>query len=276
MRFPLCFLAVAVVLSPRGAVVLADGPQIQITGENGKIVTRTLLLDEPYAEHLTGEKSVYVIPVRENLGAWYSRPNGEFNPALNLPTYYSGPGIAYGYGYDPMNPADVDFAPGSIIRLGFTSGLKRWDGAAFVDAGATEVEAFRGSFAAPTATARTSDSGPFASIAYAAVDYAVEGADVHNTTRFRLLGDGISPATASLDAVYLLSLQYSSTQPAMMSSDPFYFVLNKNMPLSTVQSAVNSLGVSPDVVQFVPEPAAIGLAACGLLYFVRTLRNRGR
>jgi hypothetical protein len=259
----MCIASLTVTLAAPG-VAKAHGPQIQITGDAGKIVTRTLLPDGPYSDTLTSEKSVYVIPVKENLGAWYSRPNGAINPATMLPQFYSGPGIAYGYGYDPANPTDVDFAPGSVISLGFTDGLKLWNGAAFQDAGVTELEAFRGNFSAPTATARTSDSGPFAGIAYDAVNFTVEGAEVHNTTRFRLLGDGNSPLASSPDGVYLVGLQLTSTQVGMAASDPFYFVLHKNADRATVGSAIVSLNIDPALVQFVPEPAAGVLAVCGL------------
>jgi len=263
MRTSLMALCV-VVLAAASGTALAHGPQIQITGETGKIVTRTLLLEAPYGHQLTAEKSVYVMPLREYLGAWYARPNGVIDPVLMIPTYYSGPGIAYGSGYDPMNPTDVDFTPGSVISLGFTAGLQLWNGAAFVDAGATEIEAFRGQFNAPSASARTSDLGPFASLAFPTVSYAAEE-DSHATSRFQLLGEGSSPTSASPDGVYLLSLQLTSNQQDMAASDPFFFVLNKNMPLSVAQAAVASLNVDPSRVQVVPEPAAIALGALGLI-----------
>jgi hypothetical protein len=262
------------ILTARAA--LAHGPQIQITGETGQIVTRTLLPDGPYSDALSAEKSVYVIPIKQNLGAWYSRPNGAINPATMLPEFYSGPGIAYGYGYDPASPTDVDFTPGSVISLGFTDGLKLWNGAAFGDVGVTELEAFRGNFPAPTATARTSDAGPFASIDHAAVDFVADGAEAHSTMRFRLLGDGVSPLASSPDGVYLVGLQLSSTQAGMAPSDPFYFVLHKNADRTTVESAVASLNVDPALVQFVPEPASVGLAAFGLAGALAAIRLRRR
>jgi hypothetical protein len=252
----------------------AHGPQIQITGDTGKIVTRTLLPDGPYSNSLTAEKSVYVITVKENLGAWYLRPNGAINLATMLPEFYSGPGIAYGFGYDPANPTDVDFATGSVISLGFTDGLKLWNDATFQDACVTELEAFRGNFSAPTATAKTSDLGPFASVATPAVDYAADGDEVHSTIRFRLLGDGLSPLTSSPDGVYLASLQLTTSQVGIAASDPFYFVLHKNADRATIDAAVASLNLDPALVQIVPEPASRALAACGLALTIATLRRR--
>jgi hypothetical protein len=257
----ICFLplmAVATIVD--GA--WAHGPQIQITGEGGKIVTRELILDGPYSDSLTDVKSVYVMPVRENVGVWYSRPNGEIDPALHVPAFFSGPGIAYGYGFDLSHPSSAAFTPGSEFSLNFTAGPRRWDGAAFVDPGPVQVEAFRGSIGAPTATAHTSDAAPFASLPFGAVNYGTDGDEVHVTSRFRLLGDGVSPAVESPDGVYLLSLQLENTRTA--ASDPFYFVLNKNQPRTTVDAAVASLNIATPLVQFVPEPGAVGLSIFGL------------
>ena len=173
-------------------------------------------------------------------------------------------------------PGDVDFTPGSQIRLAFTAGLKLWNGAAFADAAVTELESFLGSFVAPTAVARTSDSGPFASIAFAPVNFAADGDEVHATSRFRLLGDGSSPTTASPDGVYLLSLQLTSNQVGLAPSDPFFFVLNKNSDRATVEAAVASLGIAPGLVQFVPEPSSAAIAVVGVALTSLRARRRRR
>ncbi len=86
MRLFCSLIAAAAALATQFAA--AHGPQIQITGESGKITTRRLLLDGPYSTTLTAETSVYVMPLKEHLGVWYSRPNGEINPVLQAPVFY--------------------------------------------------------------------------------------------------------------------------------------------------------------------------------------------
>jgi hypothetical protein len=238
----------------------AHGPQIQITADGGKLVTHELLLEGPYSDQLSSPASVYVMPVMENLGVWYTRPNTAINPALQLPKYYSGPGLAYGFGYNSASPA-AGIEAGSVLRLSFNAGFKRWTGSEFGDAGSVELEAFRGSPAAPTASARTSDAAPLGAIDFEPVDYSREGAESHQTLRFRLLGDGVSPLAASPDGVYLASLNLSTSQPNMGDSEPFAFVLNKRGGAAAVQAAIASLGVDPDRIQQVPEPGGLPLAA---------------
>jgi hypothetical protein len=244
----------------------AHGPQIQLTNDNNKIVTRELLLDGPYSTVLSAPKRVYVMPVLPFDGAWYSRPNSAIDPILLVPQFPSGPGLAYGY--DLADGGPQAFEAGSVLSVGFTAGLKRWDGAAFVDAGATELKAFRGSnpdISTPAANfAITSDTGPFDSVSMAAVaaGYGSEGAEVHGGLRFALLGDGTSPTSTSPDGIYLLSLQLSSTQAGLTASEPYYFVLNKGGAWSSVEAAVGTLGVSPALQQWlVPEPASALIAA---------------
>jgi hypothetical protein len=246
---------------------MAHGPQIQITDEGGKIVTRELLVEGPYSHTLTAPKSVYVMPLVDNLGVSYARPNNVHFVAPGVPTYYSGPGLAYGYGYDATTNPEP-FALGSKFGLAFVDGLKTWNGAAFVDPVAAEFEAFTGGFGAPTGVARTTDAGSFASLPVPAgastVAFASDGDEAHGSVRYRYLGDGVTPSSAP-SGVYLLSLQITSTQSGLQPSDPFYFMLNKNAGLAAVQSAVASLGVAPSQVQFVPEPSSLALAVCGLL-----------
>lgn len=249
------------------STALAHGPQIQITNDNNKIVTRELLNDGPYSDSLTAPKSVYVMPLLEFSGVWYSRPNNE--QLAGLPAFPSGPGLAYGY--DLTNGGPQAFAAGSVISVGFLDGLKLWNGAAFADAGVTELKAFRGSnpnIATPDANfAITSDAGPLDSLSLAAVaeNYGADGDEVHGSFRWALLGDGSSPTSTSLDGVYLLKLQATSTQGGLAASDPYYFVLHKNAAPEAVAAAVNSLGFAPGLVQVVPEPsAALMLAAVGV------------
>jgi hypothetical protein len=144
------------------------------------------------------------------------------------------------------------------------------------------VKAFRGSTAeinSPAANfAVTSDVAPFDTVALPAVaaNYGADGAEVHSSLRIALLGDGTSPTSVSADGVYLVSLQISSTQAALTSSDPFYFVLNKNAAWSTVVAAVNSLGVASSRQQWVvPEPEC-SLVACTFVAGLITVRGRTR
>ena len=247
----------------------AHGPQIQVTRSSGKIVTRELFGDGPYGTTLTAPKSVYVMPLFQHLGVWLSHPNDARLPG-NVPEFPSGPGLAYGYGYDATtNPAP--FPVGSQFELGFVAGLKSWNGSAFVDAGATQLEAFRGS-GVNLVTARTSDAGPFASIKFpsviapaAGISFGADGGEVHTSVSYRMLGDGASTASALADDIYLAGLQLGSTDPAIAPSDPFYFILNKNGSPASIQAAVASLGIDPSRIQFsVPEPTSLMIAAGSL------------
>lgn len=271
--FSVCACAVLTVSSAS-----AHGPQIQITNDGGKIVTRTLHLDGPYSTALSAPKSVYVMPALPFSGVWYSRPNQAIDPILLTPSFPSGPGFAYGYDLADGGPQAFD--AGSVFSATFTAGLKLWNGATFADAGVSELKAFRGSdptISTPAANfAVTSDAGPFDSVSMAAVaaGYGGEGAEVHGSLRFALLGDGSSPTSASPDGVYLVSFQLSSTQAGLSPSDPYFFVLNKNAPWSTVESAVASLGIAPSLQQWaVPEPASCLLVLMGVAY-VAGIRGR--
>jgi hypothetical protein len=257
----------------------AHGPQIQLTIDNNKLVNRQLLIDSPYSTTLTPPTSAYVFPAKEFNNIWYTRPNGELN-GLGQPVYYSGPGIAFGY--DQVDGGPEAFTVGSLVSVGFTTGLKKWDGSTLADAGAMELEIFRGS-GASLQTARTLDAGPSGVVNYAAIPaplngvaYNGEGIDAHNTTRFRFLGDGLSTSVAPADGVYVVGLQYRTTQAGISPSDPFYFVISKNGSAAAVAGAVGVLGLSAAQVQFVPEPngmaAALGLIACGLGF----VRRRGQ
>jgi hypothetical protein len=254
----------------------AHGPQIQTTLNAGKIVTREIVDEPAYHTSLSDPKTVYVIPLGEFLGVWRAQPDASLLPD-GTPEFVGWPGFAYGYGYDPVtNPAP--FPLGSKFILGFTAGMKSWNGSAFTDAGPTEAEAYRGSSASPTALAKTSDSGPFQSLMFpsgSGITFASEGADVHNTVNYRMLGDGSSTTSALPDGIYLLSMQLSNTQSGINPSDPFYFVLNKNTPWSTVSNAVGSLGIASALQQWaVPEPEAIGLMALAIIGSSRARPSR--
>lgn len=276
-----CMIALAVSVGLTAVAARAHGPQIQITIDNNKIVNRELHLDGPYGNAVTAPKSVYVMSLLPFEGVWYSRPNGELDPITQLPAFPSGPGLAYGS--DLADAGPQAFAAGSVLSINFTEGLKRWNGTTFVDAGATQLKAFRGSNANITTPVEnfgiTSDAGPFDGLSLPAIatDYGADGAEVHNSVRFALLGDGTSPTSTSPDGIYSLSLKILSTQTGLAASDSYYFVLYKNAPMTQVMAAVSSLGFASSAVQWVtPEPSAIALASLGLIGFMTSRRHSNR
>lgn len=256
----------------------AHGPQMQVTNDNGKIVTRNVILDGPYSTQLTTPKSTYVMPLLESSGIWYSRPNPQVDAITQAPLFTSGPGLAYGY--DLADGGPQAFAAGSVLSVQLTSGLQRWDGSQFVDAGTTQLKAFRGSDPAiqtPDANfAVTSDAAPFDSLSLAALaeNYGSEAEEAHASIRYVLLGDGASPTSAASDGVYLVSLRLTSSQTDLAASDPYQFVLHKNANPTALSAAIGSLNVPADRVQYVPEPGTCGLLLVGLGVLVRQVRRR--
>lgn len=280
-----CIYAHAIGVALVSSLAYAHGPQIQITNDGDQIVTRELILEQPYYSSLTAPKSVYVMPLRKFNGVWYSRPNDAPHAILpGQPAYFSGPGFAYGY--DLADGGPQEFEEDSVLSVAFTDGLKLWNGATFDDAGDTQLKAFRGSeINAATNFAVTSDGGPSSdvTIATVAADYGSAGADVHSTIRYGLLGNGSSPTSPSPNGVYLATLQLSSTQDGPASSDEFSFLLYKHTPLDAVTEAVAALGVDPSQVQWlVPEPGSLVLLSGGVFGFllgrrrVVPARNRRR
>ena len=108
----------------------AHGPQIQIavdTGNTNTIVTRRLLLDEPYssAVGLTVPVSVYVMPVSpvSFVGQPVSR-------VKSSDTQVFGPGFTYGY--DQTLGGDRLFKANLNLHI---NGLQIWDGTDFIPTG---------------------------------------------------------------------------------------------------------------------------------------------
>lgn len=124
-------------------VVFAHGPQMQITNDNGKIVTRNVIPDGPYSTQLTSPKLTYVMPLLDSNGVRYSRPNPELDALTQVPLFPSGPGLAYGF--DLADGGTQAFAADSVLSVQLIAGLQRWNGSQFVDAGDTQLKAFRGS-----------------------------------------------------------------------------------------------------------------------------------
>lgn len=261
------FFAALILWACSAGLVSAHGPQLQITNVGGKITTREVFLDEPYAP-LSSPKSVYIIPMLPTSGQFFSRPNDE-EAAPGVPAFNSGPGLAYGLG--------GTFNAGFNFRLTFADGLKIWDGLSFVDPGLEQIQAFRGNFNNPSSTALTSDAGPFATLNFPTIP-AGYAESAHSSASFRLLGDGVSPTAASDNGVYLLSLQLSSTDPNLNPSDPFFFLLYKNVPLDQALAAARGLNVSSAQIQVVPEAGSVvmGLIATAGLGCLAIRKRAGR
>lgn len=246
------FVAIATLLGfGLHAPAWGHGPQIQLTAEAGKIVTRQVLIDA-YVP-LSPETSIYVLPVASVSNIWVVQPPG---------TAGSGPGIAPGVGF--VDAASHPFKTGNYTTS-IVDGLKKWNGASFVDAGDTQMQLYKTVSGNPL-TATTTDSGPFASITY---PLTVANDEAHTGMGFRFLGAGISNTSPLADGVYLLSLKVSTA--GLTDSDPFYFVLPKGVSPEEAGQATLTFaaqqGIARDAVQAmtaIPEPASLTLAAAGI------------
>lgn len=227
------------------------GPQMQLTAEAGKIVTRQVMIDD-YTP-VTAATSIYVLPVASVSNIWVVQPSG---------TAGSGPGIAPGVGF-------VDAASHPLKTGDYTTsivdGLKKWNGASFVDAGDAQLQLYKTVSGNPL-TATTTDVGPFAGITY---PLSVTSDEAHTGMGFRFLGDGVSNTSALADGVYLLSLKVSTA--GLTDSDPFYFVLPKGVsPMEAGQATfafAGQQGIGVGAIQAmtaIPEPASLALAAMAI------------
>jgi len=238
------------------------GPQIQLTAEAGKIVTRQVLVDE-YVP-LSPATSIYVLPVANISSIWVVQPPG---------TTGSGPGIAPGVGF--IDAASHPFKTGNYTTS-IVDGLKKWNGASFVDAGDVQLQLYKTASGNPL-TATTTDSGPFASITY---PLTMDSEEAHTGMGFRFLGDGVSNTSALADGVYLLSLKVSTS--GLADSDPFYFVLPQGVSPEEAGQATLTFagqqGIARDAVQAlaaIPEPTSLALAALAIGGCIAT-RHRQR
>lgn len=269
MRFfsrPLAALAASAAFT---SAAFAHGPQIQLTNDGNKIVTRNLFLDEPYRTTLSPVKSVYVMPLVPRTTTpgteWDTQPNTNVRDATGTP-YTSGPGFAYGYGwtYDTSSSTYTSTFP---IRKAFTltalGGLQRWNGSAFVNTNLEQLQLVRGeTFETATETGVT--GGADSSVLFTPITAPTGPAalDKHSSVSYRLLGQGaggLDPFAATRDGVYLATFEMSINDAGIAKSDPFSFVVYKNAPLSDVQAAVGQAFPNASAVQFVPEPAGAGL-----------------
>ena len=233
------------------APVWGHGPQMQLTAEAGKIVTRQVLVDE-YVP-LSPVTSIYVLPVANVSNVWVVQPPG---------TAGSGPGIAPGVGF--VDAASHPFKTGNYTTS-IVDGLKKWSGASFVDAGDAQLQLYKTVSGNPL-TATTTDSGPFASLTY---PLTIANEESHTGMGFRFLGDGVSNTSELADGVYLLSLKLSTA--GLTDSDPFYFVLPKGVSPEQAGQATLAFagqqGIARDAVQAlaaIPEPAGLTLAASAI------------
>ena len=245
-----CSIACAIVIS-LVQTVRAHGPQIQLTAEGGKIVTRQVMVD--VYSPASPKTSIYVLPVAEVSSVWVVQPPG---------TAGSGPGIAPGVGF--VDAATHPFKSGGYATS-IADGLKKWNGSNFVDAGATQLQLYKTVSGNPL-TATTSDVGPFESLAY---NLNVASDEAHSGMGYRFLGDGVSSASALADGVYLLSLQLSA--PGLTESDPFYFVLPKGVTPAEAGQATFAFaqqqGIDADAIQAmaaIPEPTGVALAVAAI------------
>ena len=254
------WMAVSAIVAA-GAPAWAHGPQIQLTAEAGKIVTRQVMIDH-YAP-VTAATSIYVLPVANVSNRWLVQPPG---------TTGSGPGIAPGVGF--LDAASHPFKTGNYTTS-LVDGLKRWNGTNFIDAGAVQLELYKTVNGTPV-TATTSDVGPFASIAYG---LEVTSDEAHTGMGYRFLGDGLSNTSPLADGVYLLSLKVSTA--GLTDSDPFYFVLPKGVSASEAGAATFALaqqqGIANGAIQAmtaIREPTGLALAVFAIGGCVAAQRRR--
>ena len=164
------FALVAALVATAAPVLHAHGPQIQLTAEAGKIITGQVMIDD-YVP-VSPETSLYVLPVVNGSSQWLVQAPG---------TAGSGPGIAVGFGF--FDAASHPFKTGNYTTS-IVDGLKKWNGASFVDAGATQLQLYKTVSGNPL-TATTTDVGPFASLAYS---LSVADEEAHTGMGYRFLG----------------------------------------------------------------------------------------
>lgn len=269
------------VVSP---LALGHGVQIQITHNagSGLIETREIVHTDSRPDMITDLKRVYVMPLMPQVGGagdgWYSRPD-DARDVFGNPIHPTGPGVSFQYD-SQLSGAGWAFSGSSTLPnlqstnfgLSFSRSLGLWDGAAFIDPGQEQLQAFRGDgTAVPTLTATTSDVGPFSSLALSTI--ATQSSNPHSSVGYRLLGDGVSPGLSGLlagdNGVYLVGIQITSSASGVGASEPIYFVLHKNTDLATALTAAESLGFDASLTQVVPEPHALGLFSLAALMALR-------
>ncbi len=266
---------------------LAHGPQVQISLDDAnKVVVRQIVTTSssesflPRFATLTPPTSVHVLPVFV-----VNNPTNAFNGQVTVqPHPFSQPGGHSGGGgysfrynfYTPDTNMFINDAPvgkvnleGTNFRMQYTSGLTRWDGSSFIDAGDTQLKAQRGSDGNknnPLQIMTSQDDGPASSFINfgtlnAPTGSAVLSQNPHGYITHSLVGDGVNPTSPVLDGIYKISLQISSTHSDIAASDTFDWVLFKGVSVSEAADVAEMLGGSQQVI---PEPASlIALATLG-------------
>lgn len=304
-------LASAVVLGC-ASIVSAHGVQIQISYDSAvnKIETRRVVTTSasltafgyqtPVAAGLTPITRVYLMPLVQTdvfpganpagAGAGvYTRPSPQMNPG-NVPTFPTGPGVAWQYDATATVPGTFVGTPTPVAGSGwalngttsgpalvnlsgtrfgvqFNDAFKVWNGASFVDPGTEQFQAFEGeglSFTGSTRNAITTDSGAGPAFETTNPIGTTWSNNPHNSTSFRLLGDGVNVGSASDNGIYLAQLRITSTAAApgggtIGASDPIFFVMYKGDTLDNAMNVASTLGFPSSQIQAaVPEPAALG------------------
>jgi hypothetical protein len=255
----------------------AHGPQIQITvdtANNNRLVTRQLLQNEPYssAVGLTTPVSLYVLPVLPV--SFVGQPVSRVKTSS---TETFGPGFTYGYdqtlGGSRLITSNLNLHVGS---------LEIWNGSSFAPTGSgkEQLGLLQSSSNVNADSVKTTSAGGDLPISIS----TTYTADAHSSVRYQLLGDGVDPYVASRDGVYLATLQVSGTQtsPNLSPSEPFYFLLSKNVGVDTVAAVAASFAASRGInsanVQFagVPEPNTLAITAGGLMLGAVARRRGGK
>jgi len=266
------------VLAAVASSATAHGPQIQITSDNNKIVTRQLQPGNSYSSTngLTTPASVYVLPVKSVL--FNGNPIARVQP-IDIEVF--GPGFTYGYDQSVPMPGPLKFTAGLELHV---EGLQIWNGTSFVDTGAGKEQlGIRQSSSNVLADTHKTVMGGNVDVPIPIS--APYPADAHSSVRYQLLGDGLSETTASRDGIYLVTLELSGTQttPSLLPSDTFYYILSKNVDYNALTNAVSSFAAKQNIaanrVQYapgvIPEPSAIVLAGIGIIAATIRLRRPG-
>lgn len=316
----------ALVLSWAAPLTFGHGTEIQFTYNpaTGKIESRQIIsttlnnlnLAEPIPPGFdvapgvapTAKARIYVIPVLSTslgdagatLGAgWYARttdvrrsdPGNEGKVA-----YISGVGLAYQYeptlpgtGWQHTGSTALPNLSGSQFRMSYTTGLQKWNGSGWDDAGATQAQLINSG-----GTNQITSSDVPSGATYNATVSATFSSNPHSFINLRLLGNGVDSAVDPADGVYVIGAKLASTAVVndgvnpvtpVGDSDPFYFVLFRNpvsggtygqnfdAAIAVANQFADANGIARSQIQAVPEPAAVGsLAVVGLMALARRRR----